>query len=242
LAPHVIALLGPPEPPEADAAASEQAFRSLLLSVCRFQCLSGQYLAGRRLAEGAHQQWTVSLGADHPDTLMAARHLAIVLHDLNEIAAARALHEETLARCRRALGEDHRDTLSVANGLGRYLRDRGDYHAARGVDEDTLARCRRILGDDHPATLNAANNLALDLRRIGDHQAARVLDAETLARSRRVLGDEHPHTMSSASSLALDAAGAENAIRPGRGHFDHHEGIWPSRHSGSIGSAPAAER
>jgi hypothetical protein len=31
--------------------------------------------------------------------------------------------------------------------------------------------------------------------------------------------------------ISPDLAGAENVIRPGRGHFDHHEGNLPCRHS-----------
>ena len=165
----------------------------------------------RELDEDTLARSRRALGADHPDTLAAARSLAADLRLAGDLHRARELDEDTLARSRQVLGADHPDTLAAARSLAADLRLAGDLHRARELDEDTLARSRQVLGADHPDTLAAAAGLALDLQLLGQVQAARELDETTFARSRRVLGADHPGTLRSATRLATDLRMLGNA-------------------------------
>ena len=73
--------------------------------------------AARDLVQDTLDRRRRVLGADHPDTLISATSLAIILHELGEVQAARDLNQDTLDRRRRVLGADHPDTLRSANNL-----------------------------------------------------------------------------------------------------------------------------
>jgi hypothetical protein len=195
LLPHLLAL---------DPDASTPALRDLADAAVWYLVRSG-------LARNAHDlAWRMyrnSLAQDAPDSpgaLMTVITLATVLQQMGQVAEARALNEEALARHRRVLGRNHPDTLCSANNLANDLQRLGEYEAARELHEDTLTRRRRILGEDHPETLDSASNLAGDLYLQGDYEAARELNEDTLTRRRRVLGEDHPDTLSSAAGLAND--------------------------------------
>jgi hypothetical protein len=164
----------------------------------------GEPRAARPLFERAYTLNQGRLDADDPDMLDIVNDLAIDLRMLGEYEHARALDEDTLARCRRVLGDDHSSTLAAANNLANDLRALGQHQQARALAEDTLRRKRRALGEDHPNTLTSAINLAYDLRALGEYQQARALDQDTLVRKRRVLGEDHPDTLTSANSVAND--------------------------------------
>lgn len=164
----------------------------------------GDPRAARPLFERAYRLRRDQHGADHPDTLNSANNLARDVSALGEYAAAHALDEDTLTRCRAVLGEDHPDTLLSANNLADDLDALGDHASARQLDEHTLELRRRVLGDDHPDTLTSASNLARDLAALGDYPTARALEQDTLARRKQVLGQDHPDTLWSAHNLAVD--------------------------------------
>lgn len=164
------------------------------------------------------------LGDDHLDTLASTYNLALDLSGTGEHEQARALYEDTLARCRRVLGNDHQMTLSCAVVLHIDLRAAGEHEQAYALYADTLThltrawgddqqnadilvRCHQMLGNDHPMTLFVAHYVAEDLRAAGEYEQARLLDADTLTRCRRVLGDTHRDTLTSAKSLAEDLRG-----------------------------------
>ena len=76
------------------------------------------------------------LGEDHRDSLWSACHLALDLHHMGEVQAARDLNQDTLARSRRILGEDHPDTVVVAVNLAWNLHDLGEVEASRDLNQD----------------------------------------------------------------------------------------------------------
>jgi hypothetical protein len=197
------------------AASSIPAVRNLALDASWYLVRRGDARAGGVLARRLYDQWRSRLGADHPDTLWAANHLASGMRASGEHAAAQQLDADTLARRRRLHGKDHPSTLASACHLAIDLQALGDVEAARWLDADTLARHRRLFGKDHFYTLTSAGNLAVDLYELGEVSAARELLEDTLARSRRVLGDDHPDTLISASNLAecLHALGEISAAR-----------------------------
>jgi tetratricopeptide (TPR) repeat protein len=163
----------------------------------------GEPRPSRPLFDHALQLRQQLLGQDHPDTLISANNLALVLTALGEYTTARQLGEDILVRFRRVLGDDHHLTLISANNLAGVLRKLGERERAHQLGKDTLARFRGVLGEDHPQTLTSAGDLAVTLRELGEHEQARQLGEDILARSRRVLGEDHPRTLTSASRLAV---------------------------------------
>lgn len=194
LLPHVLAL----EPAEAGPELRETALNGLWYLLMR-----GDYGTALPRATHVHQRWAARLGEDHRDTLMVAAAAAMAHQYAGQYAKARALNEETLARCRRVLGEDDGQTLGVANNLADNLRALGEYEKARALDEDNLARRRQTFDEDHPSTLTAANGLAIDLWHLGELEEARALAEDILTRRQRVLGENHPNTLRSAQILGL---------------------------------------
>ncbi|MBT2395415.1 tetratricopeptide repeat protein [Streptomyces sp. ISL-100] len=192
------------EEPSGSQTPEPEEFRSLLLNVCRYLHVTGQYINARTLSERAYARWTQSLGSLHQDTLRAAHNVGRALRALGAYEAARELNENTLEGFRRVLGEDHAYTLASATSLAYIVQHMGDYQAARELNETTLTRYRRVLGEDHVATLNSASNLAWVRHVLGDFETARALDEDILARRRRVLGEEHPQTLLSGSNLGRD--------------------------------------
>ena len=61
----------------------------------------------------------LKLGAEHPDTLWTAGHLANSLSKQGQNAEAEKMHRQVLAAQKRVLGEAHPDTLFTACNLTR---------------------------------------------------------------------------------------------------------------------------
>ncbi|MGH3753679.1 MAG: FxSxx-COOH system tetratricopeptide repeat protein [Pseudonocardiaceae bacterium] len=176
----------------------------------------GPYRHACQLAEDTLARCRRVLGADHPDTLHAAHHLAIHLHHVRgAFGAARQLNVDTLARRRRVLGDDHIDVQRSVHHLACNLRELGEAEEARQLHEDCLAYLRRMLGNDHFYTMFAAIDLGFDLHALGQFDAARQLHADILTRARQVFGEDHMWAMYSAGGLAGDllALGEAEAAR-----------------------------
>ncbi|MFC9325914.1 FxSxx-COOH system tetratricopeptide repeat protein [Kitasatospora sp. NPDC057015] len=182
--------------------AGQPTLRQIILDATHYLIRGGQSRPARDLAATLHEAWETDLGPDHPDTLTAAQFLGHATYDVGELAEARRVGEDTLARRRRVLGDDHPDTLQSANDLSVILNNLGEESEAHRIKEDTLARRRRVLGEGHPDTLQSANSFAATLNNVGEHVEARRMNEDTLARRRRALGDDHPETLHSAHSLA----------------------------------------
>jgi hypothetical protein len=156
-----------------------------------------------------------------------------VLLAQDELAAARALHQQALVARWQLLGDEHPDTLESMNDLAvtlleqgelagghtllqktlltlesmddraRALCRHGDLAGARTLQERALTARRRLLGDEHRDTLASEHDLADTLRAQGALVRARALQEQVLATRRRVLGDEHPETDASKQALAV---------------------------------------
>ena len=103
--------------------------------------------------------------------------------------SARALAEDTLARCRRVLGEDHPETLNAATNLAADLRTLGEARAARELDEDTLTRRRRVLAKTTSTPWRPPpTSLPICARWARQQLHACTLDEDALTRRRRASG------------------------------------------------------
>ncbi|MBB4894319.1 tetratricopeptide (TPR) repeat protein [Streptomyces olivoverticillatus] len=176
--------------------------RPMLLQAALFLIRSGQARGAHGLALSLQQAWGAELGEDHPDTLTAMQYLGHATADIGDVAEARRVVEDTLARRRHTLGSDDPQTLQSANDLAVILDQLGISVHTREMYEDTLARRRRVLGDDHPDTLQSALNLGLALLEYGKLEEARRLVEDALVRRRRALGDDHPQSLEAAAGLA----------------------------------------
>jgi tetratricopeptide (TPR) repeat protein len=171
----------------------------------------------RTLHQDAVAQKRATLGAEHPDFLIASNDFAVLLWDQGDVSAARALYEEVLGTARHALGPTHIVTLRTANNLGLLRKVEGDrdaqrredhYAAARALLEEALAGKRETLGvrprPDKLADLSTSlTNLALLLKaQQNELGAARRLYIEALATRRAALGDRHADTIASMVNLA----------------------------------------
>jgi tetratricopeptide (TPR) repeat protein len=89
--------------------------------------------------------------------------LGRVLHDLGDLAGARAAFECALAIHEASSGPDHPDVATTVNNLGGVLHDLGDLAGARAAYERALRIMTSHLGEGHPSTQTVRGNLdALD--------------------------------------------------------------------------------
>jgi len=182
---------------------TDPTIRRLFINTCNYLDSRGETKILRAVCSLVHDSYQHHLGADHRDTLGSAKQLASVLRQLGELAEARALFEDILARRRRLLGDDHPLTLAAVSSLGNLLKDLGELAQARALYEDTLARYQRLVAADSPGALDLANNLALLLRDLGELAQARALFEHALAGYRRLVGDDYPNALAIATNLAL---------------------------------------
>ncbi|MFJ2241289.1 FxSxx-COOH system tetratricopeptide repeat protein [Streptomyces sp. NPDC087859] len=178
--------------------------RYIVADVCWYLMDRGQARPAREQLQRLFDTCLRQLGPDHEDTLRAAYNLARAYDDTQDHERARALHEDTLARCRRLYGDAHPRTTSSARSYAVQLWALGRYEEALALDEKTLEVQRRVWGPEHASTMLTAAGLAVQLTEVGRVEEAVVLGEETLEVQRRVLGPEHPDTLNTASNLAAD--------------------------------------
>jgi predicted ATPase/DNA-binding CsgD family transcriptional regulator len=119
--------------------------------------------------------------AAHAKVLAGAGRLA---YDQGDYAAARALHEESLA-IRRTLGDARAVARSLGH-LGDVAHQRGDYATAQQLFQESLITLRAV--DDRQGIAEVLDKLGLTVRCRGDYATARALYEEALAVCRE-LGD-----------------------------------------------------
>jgi predicted ATPase len=148
-----------------------------------FWWLHGHLNEGReRLARALAQAGEGKRTAARAKALDGAGTLAFYQGDL---AAARALHEESLA-LRRELG-DRQGVADSLDNLGATASQQGDYSTARFLHEESLKQ-RQALGDKR-GMAQALNNLGGVAGSQGDYPLARALYERGLALARELKND-----------------------------------------------------
>jgi predicted ATPase/class 3 adenylate cyclase len=140
-----------------------------------------------RAAHTNHEEQAVQPQA--PSGLRAYRAKALngagnLAHAQGEYAAARSLHEESLA-IKRELG-DKWGIASSLNNLGIIAQEQGDYTAARSLYEEDLTLFREL--GDKRGIASSLNNLGIVAQEQCDYLSARSLYKESLG-LRREIGD-----------------------------------------------------
>jgi Tetratricopeptide repeat/NB-ARC domain len=181
LLPHVLAATDPqraldPVPLEVAWLLSETAKYRYRRSLVNSEDDHGEILfATAAQFERAYTLRRNQLGANHPDTLTSAGHLALSLHQLHEYKKARRLNEDTLYRRRRIFGDDAPETLLTQLNLAKNLHALGELDQARTILEDTLTRCR--LRAPYYEQL-VVDRLVMILRELGRDEEADSLESE----------------------------------------------------------------
>ncbi|WP_281177952.1 FxSxx-COOH system tetratricopeptide repeat protein [Actinospica robiniae] len=178
--------------------------RALVLDVIAFYYWRGDLGSSRDLAQSTFEEWHRLLGADHAQTLKAAKWLGFIHRAFGNFSAARLIDQDCLNRYQEAAKPDIEGLIDAMNMLANDLRIAGEFGSARELDVRALRLAQDAIGDDDPATLKAANSLGVSLRLTGEFLAARERDGDTHRRRVAVLGEDHPETLLSLNNLLLD--------------------------------------
>ena len=154
-------------------------------------------------AQAAYSAFERQLGAEHPMTLAAKVKLAELHWQLDELATARRLNDESIASLTKALGSDAYAVLQArqAQALVRWYQ--GEVEDAERELRDVLRRYESLLDADDVERITARAHLgALLIQRGRLVESERIL-FDVLARFERVLGPSHPRTLVVLNNLAV---------------------------------------
>ncbi|YCK38331.1 tetratricopeptide repeat protein [Actinomadura sp. ATCC 39365] len=172
---------------------------------------SGDYATAAQLQEAIHTHALATLGAEHPDTLIARHNLAWWTGEAGDAVTARDQYTALLPVLERVLGAEHPETLAARNNLAVFTGGAGEAATARNQYTALLPVLERVLGAEHPNTLTARHNLAVWTREAGDVITARDQFAALLPILERVLGAEHPNTLLARNNLVRGTGEAGDA-------------------------------
>ena len=184
--------------------------------LARYLGASGSYAAALAVQRQVLHAREETLGAEHPETLIARVYLAYLTGEAGDAAGARDQFAALLQVSKRVVGAEHPDTLTTNASLARWTGEAGDAAGARDQYAALLPVRERVLGAEHPDTLTARGNLAYWTGVAGDAAGARDQYAALLPVRERVLGAEHPDTLTARGNLARwtgvagDPAGARD--------------------------------
>jgi tetratricopeptide (TPR) repeat protein len=186
---------------------------------------AGQSLASAGLTGPAVAYWkditAVServLGPDHPDTVMAAGHLADAYMAAGQAPEAAQWFEWILVLRVGALGQDHADTIAARRNLGHALVAAGRLADAITILDQAAAGYERVGGADHLDTIGAREDIAAALAAAARFADAISLYRRTLAERERIQGARHPDTLATRQKLA-DASLAGGRLKDARKQY-----------------------
>jgi tetratricopeptide (TPR) repeat protein len=139
-----------------------------------------------------------SLGSEHPDTLISASLLGMVLESQGKFDEAEVMHRRAFAGLEKALGPEHPAILATAIHLGLALHRQGKHNEAEAMCRQTTARCRKTFGPEHPYTLSSVSFLNLVLHRQGKSD-----EAQEIHRREKSHGPENPDTLTNIDESGL---------------------------------------
>ena len=206
--------------------------------------LAVAYCGGERYTEAADllrevvEQCTERLGADDPDTLVAAGNLGVALAWMGRFDDALPLLSHVLAARERVLGDEHVDTLTARDALAVTYRLAGQVAAAVGLHAHVVEQRIRVLGPAHPHTLTSRCGLALARIAAGSAGAAANVLSAALVDAEEVPGPPTLATVVLRANLGrcllqLERPGSAQPLLAGR---------WPTARRCSAPTTPTASR
>ncbi|MBU2668262.1 tetratricopeptide repeat protein [Actinoplanes bogorensis] len=187
--------------------------RGVMVDLVRFYFYWGGYDTGQDLAQQVLDDWRGRLGAEHRQTLSAAKWLGYYLWVRGDFPRAAVIQQETLQLYLDTAGPNDQETIDAMGMVASTLRSSGQFTAARDFDLRAFRTARRSIGENEPYTLIAAHNLGVSLRLTGEFGVARQLDADTYRRRIAVLGHDHPETLRTLNNLTIDERECGEYIR-----------------------------
>lgn len=157
-------------------------------------------LAGTHL-DKAFQLRQSLLGAEHLDTLLSRRLLAVIALNEGRYAEAKADQEAALDVMLRDLGPDHEETLSQKEIVAICLERAGLFREAEALHREVWRQRRNLFGADDPKTLSSMMHVATSFSDYGRAADAEPLLLGLLAKRRTVLGPNHPDTLAALHHL-----------------------------------------
>jgi serine/threonine-protein kinase len=139
-----------------------------------------KYAESRQVKEAVLQQYTASLGAEHPQVAMALQSLANDDQVTGDYQRAEELYGRALEVFETALGPEHPEVAKTMANLALVEKAQGRYVEARERYEDALRLLEPALGPDHPDLGVVLTNLGLLLEEMGEVQEAKRMHERAL--------------------------------------------------------------
>jgi len=175
----------------------------------RVLVMAGQSMNSARLTGPAVTWWRELaagcdrlLGPGHPDTLVAAGHLAGALLAAGQAAEAVSWWERVLAGHARVLGPDHPGTIDAQVRLGCALVAAGKAGDAAAVLDEAAGHSERVHGPSDHGTLAARDEYAAACLAAGHAAEAIRAHKRSVAARERLHGPAHPGTLAARARLA----------------------------------------
>lgn len=166
----------------------------------------GQFQQAQKQAENAVEVLSRSHGATSPQTLVARREVAGLIHKKGQSEAAAAHYAEILEQQRSILPADHADILQTLIDFAQSARALGRNEEAEAMLRTAIeADSRRIDPDEEAQHRHAAaiERLGAVMHDLGRHDEAEALYREALARWDALVGPLHSYSTVSLNNLAV---------------------------------------
>jgi serine/threonine-protein kinase len=180
----------------------------------------GLYAPARQLLEASLLLRRQRLGNEHPLVVESLHNLAILLHEMDDDAAAEPLTREALRIQRQAGDTQNLDYAAGLNNLGAILEDREKLDEAEALYKESLAIKSQLPNPDPEDIARSLNNLGKLCYTRGDYAAAETYYRQSLAMRRKLSGGlPDPEMATGLNNLASlledrgDLAGAEPLYR-----------------------------
>jgi tetratricopeptide (TPR) repeat protein len=142
-------------------------------------------------------------GADHEDTIVARRNLAISRRDVGATDEAIVMLESLAEDAHRVFGDHHPEPLLIRGHLALAYRDVARTSDAIATFEQVVAASRRVVGDHHNLTIQGRIYLGLSYSQMGRTATAVRLLERVEADLRRDRGDHDPYRMLARAFLGV---------------------------------------
>ena len=162
----------------------------------------GHYDRALEYLSGSVEEFELSIGLDHSDTLDARTDYALVLHDLGRFDDALSELQDLVEDQRRVLGARDEITLRALNNLGWLYLSREQPELALPVLGEAYDGCASILGEEHRMTMKLLANRAFALVRLGRGAEAEPLAMRSVELHERILGADSYDTLYARAVLA----------------------------------------
>lgn len=129
-----------------------------------------------------------AVGADHPNTALAAARLAVVYERTDQRAKAERLLQDALAATERALGPDHMQVATVLVTFGALRYSAGDLEAAAEAEQRAMRIAEKNDSTDTIVYASLLNNLGQVYLQKHDYSRAGELFERALAIGQRHAG------------------------------------------------------